>query len=346
MAGTCEAVGSALLAKGDAKSLPVSDGSVDLVVTSPPYFGVRSYRDSGGHVGGQIGGEATAQEYIDALLAVTAECVRVLKPSGSIFVNLGDKMVADNRGSNASARRPGKHAPAGPAGFVGREMARQKSLLGLPWRFAIGCIDQLGLILRAEIIWSKVNGLPEGSVRDRVQRQHEQWFHFTVEPRYFSNIDEVRVPHAAWTAKAYEYEKAGYNRKSNEDRVDGGGFAKAPTLNPLGKVPGSVWQINSDPLKVPAHLNVEHFAPFPQEFPRRMILGWSPPDGVVLDPFSGSGTTVMVARALGRHGIGLDLSDDYLRLAAWRVFESRHADKSLSATDRDRQMPMDFEGVA
>jgi DNA modification methylase len=94
--------------------------------------------------------------------------------------------------------------------------------------------------------------------------------------------------------------------------------------NPLGKVPGSVWSIASEPLTVPDSLGVDHFAAFPSEWPRRIVLGWCPPhDGVVLDPFCGTGTTVAVAHLLGRHGIGVDLSKDYLRLAEWRCTKDR-----------------------
>ncbi|MEK9724720.1 MAG: site-specific DNA-methyltransferase, partial [Rhodospirillaceae bacterium] len=138
------------LVRGDAVSLPLADESVDLIVTSPPYFALRSYTDGGEHYDGQIGSEDTPAAFLEALWAVTAECKRVLKPSGSMWVNLGDKYG-------------------------------DKSLMGLPWRYAIGCIDNLGLILRAEVVWSKPNGLPE-SVTDRVRRSHEQWFMFTKEP--------------------------------------------------------------------------------------------------------------------------------------------------------------------
>jgi DNA modification methylase len=98
-----------------------------------------------------------------------------------------------------------------------------------------------------------------------------------------------------------------------------------------------VWSIASEPLRVPDHLGVEHFAAFPQEWPRRLILGWCPESGVVLDPFAGTGTVPMVARALGRTGIGIDLSADYLRLADWRVFDSGHAAKTMRRTNAERQ---------
>ena len=166
---------SATVIRGDAATLPLPDASVDLIVTSPPYFGLRSYTDGGEHYAGQIGSEATPAEWVAALVACTAEWVRVLKPSGSLFVNLGDSYSAynNNRGPSKSFS-----AAADPArGHVGKpglpDHVRAKSLYGLPWRYALACIDQLGLILRAEIIWAKPNGLPE-SVTDRVRRAHEQ----------------------------------------------------------------------------------------------------------------------------------------------------------------------------
>jgi site-specific DNA-methyltransferase (cytosine-N4-specific) len=309
---------SATILRGDAACLPLPDESVDLVVTSPPYFGLRSYTDGGEHYAGQIGSEATPREFLDALLACTREWVRVLKPSGSIFVNLGDKYSerASPEWRGSSDGYTGRHDKGRRSNTT--NFAPRKSLMGLPWRYAIRCIDDLGLILRAEIIWAKTNGMPE-SAADRVRRMHEQVFHFTREPRYFAVVDDIREPHAEWTLKAYGYERKGYRRRANADRTDGGGFAKAPEANPLGKMPGSVWEIAPQPLTVPARLGVDHFAAFPTELPRRIILGWSPPGGIVADPFGGTGTTALVADVHGRTGISVDRSADYCRLARWRV---------------------------
>ena len=331
--------------QGNALDLPLDDDSVDLVVTSPPYFALRSYRDGGEHFEGQIGSEATPGEFLDALWAATAECIRVLKPSGSIFVNLGDKYSGVNPGSYRRHTQPmgpdgktatGYHAEAAASEAEADHTpdwgdVRRKSLMGLPWRYAIGCIDDLGLILRAEVVWSKPNSLPE-SVKDRVRRSHECWLHFTLEPRYFSAIDEIREPHKEVSLKRAAPHRA--NVLAHEDRHE---VDMTKACHPLGKLPGSVWSIPSEPLKVPDDLGVDHFAAFPQEWPRRLILGWCPPDGVVLDPFCGTGTVPMVARALGRIGIGVDLSSDYVRLARWRVFESGHASKSTARTNAERQ---------
>ncbi len=320
------------LTQADALRLPLADDSVDLIVTSPPYFALRSYRDGDEHYDGQIGSEASPQEFLEALWAATAEMVRVVKPSGSIFVNLGDKYANPTGSGSAGWKNPqwDRKKPAAPQNTLGMGV-RQKSLMGLPWRYAIGCIDDLGLILRAEIVWSKPNGLPE-SVKDRVRRSHEQWFHFTLEPRYFSAIDEIREPHKEVSLKRAMPHRANVLAHEDSHEVD---MTKA--CHPLGKLPGSVWSIPSEPLQVPDHLGVDHFAAFPQEWPRRLILGWSPPDGVVLDPFAGTGTVPMVARALGRTGIGVDLSADYLRLANWRVFDSGHAAKTMRRTNEERQ---------
>ncbi len=401
-----------LLTQADALRLPLADDSVDLIVTSPPYFALRSYQDGDEHYDGQIGSEATPQEFLEALWAATVEMVRVVKPSGSIFVNLGDKYAGSGGGGGASpkstlggGKRRMREAGGGGCDDWGR--ARQKSLMGLPWRYAMGCIDDLGLILRSEIVWSKPNGLPE-SVTDRVRRSHEQWFHFTLEPRYFSAIDEIRE---AYTSDSHAFN--GHAKQYGDQRNDDGRNCVGEK-NPLGKLPGSVWSIPSEPLQVPDHLGVDHFAAFPQEWPRRLILGWCPaqvcsecgegrapvvettyeedhrqsrsrsfanlntpppnerdgagslgtgddlsvgrnlatitgyacacPDtsapstpGVVLDPFAGTGTVPMVARALGRTGIGVDLSADYLRLANWRVFHSGHAAKTMRRTNQERQ---------
>jgi len=328
---------TALVIRGDARTLPLPDASVDLIVTSPPYFGLRSYTDGGEHYAGQIGDEPTPGEYVDNLLDCTREWMRVLKPEGSLWVNLGDKYAQNG-------------APA-------------KSLLGLPWRYALACIDDLGLILRAEVIWSKPNGLPE-SVTDRVGRSHEQWFHLVKQPRYFSAVDEIREPHTApgrtAGARAFGARNASITRT-------GTGAYEGP--NPLGKLPGSVWEVATQPLRVPGELGVDHYAAFPTEWPRRLILGWSPagictacgegrrpviysprrnrryrervrlgirpeitgyacacptPDAptrpaVVLDPCGGTGTTALVASVLGRVGITVDRSADYCRIAQWRT---------------------------
>jgi len=314
----------AVILQADARSLPLPDATFDLIVTSPPYYGQRSYQDGGEHYADQIGAERTPGEYVASLIECTREWVRVLKPTGSIWVNLGDsyysgkgapgRTTVDGKNAGRTARRTG----ISPLDRSGLGLPR-KTLLLLPERYRIACLDQLGLTVRAVTIWSKPNGLPEGQVRDRTHRTHEDWVHLTLGPTYYSDCDRIRLPHAAWTAKAYDYERTGYNRRASTDRMDRGGFAKAPALNPAGKMPGSVWEVASEPLRVPDDLGVDHFAAFPTEWPRRIIQGWCPDGGVVLDPFGGTGTTALVASALGRQGISVDRSADYCRIARWRT---------------------------
>ena len=163
----------------------------------------------------------------------------------------------------------------GVSNVVSRKLldgVRAKSLIGIPWRYAIRCIDELGLILRAEVIWSKPNGLPE-SVTDRVRRSHEQWFHFTLEPRYYSAVDEVREAHAPASLARYQ---SGFGQTKHSAELDKRYKSEDVAPNPLGKLPGSVWTIPTEPLHVPDHLGIDHFAAFPTEWPRRIITGWSP----------------------------------------------------------------------
>lgn len=326
---------TAYVLRADAAHLPLPDASVDLVVTSPPYFGLRSYTDAGEHYTGQVGDEPTPAEYLTSLLTCTAEWLRVLKPAGSLFVNLGDKYAErsgpDRRGGvddDATVRRPARRPPRG------RRDVRVKSLHGLPWRYALGCIDTLGLILRSEIIWQKPNALPE-SVTDRVRRSHEQVFHFTKWPRYFSNLDAIREDYAPGTAARYArgFQDSGQAlvaaqlTKRTDYNIDG------MTTNPRGRLPGSVWSIPTRPLRVPEELGVSHFAAYPPELVRRIVLGWSPEHGTVLDPFGGTGTTALVASVYGRTGISVDLSHDYSRLAAWRTQDEKQRIRTAALSD-------------
>lgn len=381
---------TATVIRGDAANLPLPDDSVDLIVTSPPYFALRSYKDGGEHYAGQIGDEATPAEFVAALIRCTREWVRVLKPSGSLWVNLGDKYARNGGGGKGSSDGTTGRGPRPASLATG---APEKSLIGVPWRYALACIDDLGLILRAEVIWSKPNGLPE-SVTDRVRRSHETWFHFTLQPRYFSSVDAIREAHAETTLEQNRYPRL----VSGPSRGGGANVTDRPAgqqVNTLGKLPGSVWTIPTQPLTVPDHLGVDHFAAFPMEWPRRIIRGWAPTRGVcvtcgeglrpvtergpvdpaylasnkrqddrgnvqvrgvsktsvlrlglqsgqfptttitgyacacdtpgpttpavVLDPFGGTGTTALIADVEGCHGISVDLSHDYCRLAEWRT---------------------------
>lgn len=303
------------LLRGDARALPLADESVDLVVTSPPYFSLRDYGTDG-----QIGAEPTPAGFIAALIAATGEMRRVLKPSGSIFVNLGDSYArTGGGGAGSSDGHTGRNRGGRPATTCPRGIP-EKSLMMLPERYRIACVDELGLIARAVIVWDKPNGLPE-SVTDRVRRSHEDWVHLTKSPRYFSAVDELRVPLAESTVRKFGTSTArrqptGEHGRSAVEHTFGADASR-------GRLPCSVWSIPSQPLNVPAHVGANHYAAFPMEWPRRLITGWCPPGGVVLDPFGGTGTTALVAHMLGRRGISVDLSADYQRIADWRCSDPK-----------------------
>jgi DNA modification methylase len=324
---------TALVIRADARQLPLPDASVDLIVTSPPYYGLRSYTDNGEHYADQIGAEASPGEYIDSLIACTAEWARVVKPTGSIFVNLGDsyysgkgapgKTTVDAKNGGRTARRVGvSPLDRSDLGYP------RKTLLMLPERYRIACLDKLGLVVRSVIVWDKPNALPE-RVTDRVRRSHEDWVHLTREPRYFADIDDLRL------------EPSGYSRPGANRATPPGQRRRtmADTCNPLGALPGSVWNIASEPLTVPAELGVDHFAAFPMEWPRRLIKGWSPIGGTVLDPFGGTGTTALVASVHGRTGITVDRSADYCRIAEWRTTDPAQRAKALGVDKPPVQLP-------
>lgn len=302
--------GAAAVIQSDARRLPLPDDTVDLIVTSPPYWAHRTYTDVGERYDGQIGAEPTPAAYVDNLIDCTREWLRVLRPTGSLWVNLGDKYARPGGG----VERPGTSrglAGAGRGSVTRRatpgNVGRDKCLFGLPWRYALRCLDDLGLILRAEVIWEKPNPMPE-SVTDRVRRSHETWFHLTAGPRYFASIDVLRTP------------------RIDPARLD---------THPLGRLPGSVWTVPTEPLRVPdflAHRSCcgggkrdgcadgeYHYAAFPTEWPRRIIQGWSPSGGTVLDPFGGTGTVAATAKAFGRQGLSCDYSSSYCAIAEWRI---------------------------
>jgi DNA methylase len=273
-------VARALVLRADARHLPLSSGSVDLIVTSPPYWGQRSYEDDGKPLEGQIGSEATPAEWLAVMLECTAEWMRVLKPEGSIFVNLGDKY---DSGTTAPRTNPGTVKDGKGQGWHQGSsrvsLGQPKSLLGLPWRYAIGCVDDLGLILRQDCIddedggayvWEKANGLPE-SAADRCRRAHEYVFHLVKQPRYYSAVDEIREPLAE---KSLTHRGGGESWGNGRNPDNNWGNAKVRRPDPRGAAPGSVWKIASEPLNLPDWLGVEHFACVDAETEILTTRGW------------------------------------------------------------------------
>ena len=275
------------------------DQSVDCCVTSPPYFGLRDYG-----VEGQYGLEASPAEYVETMRALFAEVRRVLADDGTLFLNLGD-----------SYQSAGGKEGVGPNATVGstkrQEFGRTrptsglptKNLMGIPWRVAFALQDD-GWILRNDIIWAKPNGMPE-SVTDRLSTKHEHMFMFSKSPRYWFDLDPIREPLARPDVDGSTWVFGGVNKAEHTGRQ----MTKVYTPDERGRNPGDVWNIPTQPF------SDAHFAVMPQALASRAIQAGCKPDGIVLDPFSGSGTTGLAAAKHGRKYVGVDLSSDYLDLS-------------------------------
>jgi DNA modification methylase len=240
--------GKAIVLRANALDLPLSDESVDLICTSPPFLNLRSYQDAGEHYANQIG-TGTLEKMLHDLWEATTEMKRVLKPSGSIFVELGDSYSGS--GGAGGDYNTGGLKDGQPKWRPQKTHVPTKSLHLTPHRYAIGCIDQLGLILRAELVWNRPNGLPE-SVTDRVRRSHSIWFHFTKSPRYFAAVDEIREEHSAATLDRNRYARGrSQNGGGSAESMLGHDYSRRDdlgdmTTNSLGKLPGSVWTIKQE----------------------------------------------------------------------------------------------------
>lgn len=282
----------------------MADESVDCVVTSPPYYGLRDYG-----VPGQYGLEATPAAYVEVMRQVFSEVRRVLAADGTLWLNLGDTYAAadgqGNRGGRSNLEGGGRPSFRRDGASVSppRRIAvglPPKNLFGMPWRVAFALQDA-GWILRNHIVWHKPNSMPE-SVTDRLATRHESLFLFAKSDRYWFDLDAIREPQT--TAGERHKGRSGYR-----DEHPSKGRIKARALHPAGRNPGDVWTISTQPFPE------AHFAVFPPTLAERCILAGCRPGGTVLDPFAGSGTTGMVALHGGRRFVGIDLSADYLDLA-------------------------------
>ena len=281
----------------------LDDESVQCVVTSPPYWGLRDYG-----VDGQIGLEATPEEYISRMVAVFAEVRRALRGDGVLWLNLGDSYNAYNGGAGPSSKLSKTQSAERPKLATGyglnTKTLKPKDMIGIPWRVALA-LQADGWYLRSDIIWHKPNPMPE-SVTDRPTKSHEYVFLMTKSARYFWDADAV--------AESSHY--PGDNRALRTDTrksvdvmcMDGG--SRFRTGNPAGKTRNirTVWTIPTESYAA------AHFATFPTALAERCIRAGSAAGDTVLDPFAGSGTTLQVARGLGRNAIGIELNPEYCKL--------------------------------
>jgi len=308
----------------------VPDPSIDMVLTSPPYFRLRNYA-----VSGQLGLEAHVDDWIASLRAVCQEVARVLVPTGTLWLNLGDTYAT--------------HPSQG---------ARPKSLVMAPERLALA-LQRDGWIVRNKIVWAKTNPMPSNA-RDRLSCTYEVIYVLARQPRYFFDLDAIRVPHRSTAPKLHRLagtrEREAW-RGPNGD--DASGLAKLKAAgrvgHPLGKNPGDVWHLATSSFRG------AHHATFPVTLATRAIqagcpearctacrLPWqrrviralggaatraalaptcscraSIEPGLVLDPFMGSGSTAVAAEQLQRDWLGIELNPDFTALANDRIASSR-----------------------
>jgi site-specific DNA-methyltransferase (adenine-specific) len=286
-----------MLIKADARHIPLKDKSVQCVVTSPPYWRLRDYRDPK-----QIGLEPTPEEYLASILDVSKELYRVLKDDGTLWMNLGDSYSSGTRNYNSFRR---DKAPVCVPRISENTGLQPKNLIGIPWRIALAMQAQ-GWNLRSDIIWEKPNAQP-GATIDRPLTSHEYIFLFSKSLKYFYNTNEMKEP-AICAGLRSSARKGSFNGKTEEMAITGRNAFRAITEDRNIR---SVWRFSTQ------KYSGAHFATFPREIPERCIKAGSRPGDVIFDPFVGSGTTVMVAQDLGRVGIGLDLA--YQELAAERI---------------------------
>jgi site-specific DNA-methyltransferase (adenine-specific) len=282
---------------------------VECIVTSPPYWRQRNYG-----VEGQLGLETTPQEYLENLIAVFDEVKRVLKPSGTCFVNLGDTYFKKTAGNTRSSL-PSMDEQYQSLRAFRFEGGTTKSLCLLPERFAI-MMTERGWILRNQIIWHKPNQLPS-SVKDRFTVDFEKVFFFVKSKKYY--FEQQFEPQKEKSIKQKRDRLVGHKAWNNDDIFNGRGAGDKAIMrfNPMGRNKRCVWSVNTKPS------GNGHFATYPQELITPMIKAGCPPGGIVLDPFFGSGTTGIVAKKLGRNYIGIELNKEYIQIAKERIENER-----------------------
>lgn len=304
------------------RTLP--DCSVNCVVTSPPYFGLRDYG-----MDGQLGLEPTPAAYVTAMVAVFAEVRRVLTDDGTCWVNIGDSYASGEVGRHDSVQ--GREIDGKPVTVKSGGIRQQtkldtqlppKSLIGIPWRVAFGLQDD-GWILRSDIIWSKPNPMPE-SVTDRPTKAHEYVFLLTKSPRYWYDAEAIqeRTMQPVGVPRLTKQHKRGTLQNLDSSQLGANQGAEHRNAR-------TVWQISTEPTPF------AHFATMPTKLVRRCIVAGCPVGGVVLDPFFGSGTTGLVARKEGRDYIGIELNPEYVALAERRLAQPYTLPMLFDAVDAE-----------
>lgn len=308
------------------------DNSIDCIVTSPPYWQLRDYglspilfggrqdcehdfdyyaicRSCGGWLG-QLGQEPSREMFLEHLTSIFDECRRVLKSTGTLWVNLGDSYSKLNKYNRTDDWPPGKNTYCLKELRVDLSMHRvpHKSLCNIPGLFAEMMILR-GWILRNEIIWHKPSVVPT-PVKDRFTVDFEKVFFFAKSPKY-----DFRQQFEPCAGSTYGHYKRGFNTEDEKSKVyrELGYPAGVKEINSQGRNKRTVWRISTE------NSHEKHYAIYPQKLIEMPIEAGCPPGGVVLDPFLGSGTTALVARRLGRHYIGIEPNPEYVAIARSRL---------------------------
>lgn len=286
----------------------LKDKSIDCIVTSPPYWRLRDYENEK-----QLGLEETPEEFINTLCDFFDNCWKVLKNTGTLFVNLGDSYSNSNIISTIGRR--GFYKGDKPDKILKKEkcIARKKSLVGIPAMFMLEMIKR-GWILRNKIIYQKSNVMPE-SVTDRFSNDYEELFFFVKNEKYY--FKKQYEPYAEKTLNAFKNGKIPQSReylKSGQSKIAMRNNKNwLAVVSEKGRNMRTVWKIGTIGIKE------SHFSTFPEELVKRCILAGCPESGIVLDPFLGSGTTLKVAKRLNRNGIGIELNRRFIEIAKKRI---------------------------
>jgi len=283
------------------KTLP--DNSIDCCITSPPYWGLRDYEHTE-----QLGSEEHFQTFIDNLCNIFDEVKRVLKPTGTCFVNLGDTYGTGSGGSNTNSPKQ----LSNEGSLLGRKTAKgyDKCLLMIPERFAIEMVGR-GWILRNQIVWHKPNQMPS-SATDRFTVDFEKIFFFVKQQKYYF---EQQLEKSLW-ADTDSRSKVKGGVKSNGKSASGEYATSKVAYREDGmRNMRTVWSVNTN------GTSDAHFATYPQTLVERMLKAGCPEQGLVIDPFFGSGTTGIYARKSNRNYLGIELNPEYVKIAENRLYK-------------------------
>jgi len=304
----------------------LDDNSIDCVVTSPPYWGLRDYG-----VAGQLGLEPTYQEHIKNIVELFRAMKPKLKDSATIWLNYGDSYAATVNGTkvkdmkkslqkNRTSKIKGVYDDRG---FVDKPFStiqgslKPKDLVMIPNRIAIALQDD-GWWIRSEIIWHKPNPMPE-STKDRPTSAHEKIWLITKSKKYYYDADAIREPcvtdakngnlRGTFRGGGNYVNNNSFNNSNNKNTTDKGVEKKTAIL----KNKRNVWTVTTKPCKE------AHFATFPKDLIEPCIKAGCPEGGLVFDPFGGSGTTGIVAKLLNRRSILSELNPEYIKIAEARI---------------------------